>query len=81
LDPLGQVIGLTKSKINLWKSCQNDSERNRLQELGCHLGIIEWTEHFEQRCSLSTKSLEAFLAENTEVVFDDDVRKKDEVRL
>ncbi|CAI9734952.1 Hypothetical predicted protein [Octopus vulgaris] len=42
LEPLGKVLGLTESKLVLWKNCQNIQETNRLETLGCLLGIADW---------------------------------------
>jgi len=39
LDPLGQVIGSTRSKQILLQLCTTVQEHNHLIELGCTLGI------------------------------------------
>ncbi|XP_021342125.1 uncharacterized protein LOC110442712 isoform X2 [Mizuhopecten yessoensis] len=58
LDPLGHVVGSTKSKSLLLGACQSVYERNRLQVLGCLLGIDEWTRQIQAKCSLPIDAIE-----------------------
>lgn len=44
LEPLGQVIGQTKSKLEILKYCSSISDSNRLEELGYLLGINDWAD-------------------------------------
>ncbi|KAL3859495.1 hypothetical protein ACJMK2_009714 [Sinanodonta woodiana] len=66
LEPLGQVVGSTKSKALLMDISQSPLELNRLQELGCLLGIAEWTRQLQQKCKfpesqIQTTDMEEFL--------------------
>ncbi|XP_067652769.1 uncharacterized protein [Haliotis asinina] len=51
LEPLGQVIGTTKSKSLLLSACCDDSWRvQQLEKLGCLLGVQEWTVTLTNKC-------------------------------
>ncbi|XP_053389616.1 uncharacterized protein LOC128552593 [Mercenaria mercenaria] len=52
LEPLGQVVGSTKSKILLVQLCKTETELSHLIQLGCLLGIQEWTDVMQQKCQL-----------------------------
>ncbi|KAK3589090.1 hypothetical protein CHS0354_017428 [Potamilus streckersoni] len=66
LEPLGQVVGSTKSKTLLMEISRSPLEQNRLQELGCLLGIAEWTRQLQYKCKfpesqIQTTDMEEFL--------------------
>lgn len=58
LEPLGQVIGSSKSKQLLVQLCKNVTELNRLVQLGCLLGIPEWTDMIQQKCQLPDSAIQ-----------------------
>ena len=49
LDPLGDVIGQTKSKDCLLDCATTTEKRSKLQALGMLLGILEWSGSFQSR--------------------------------
>jgi hypothetical protein len=70
LDPLGQVVGSSKSKQLLIQLCETTTEQNRLVQLGCLLGIHEWTDMIQQKCKLSASSIQ-ILPPEVEELFGD----------
>jgi hypothetical protein len=50
LDPLGQVVGSSKSKQLLIQLCSSNDELNKIMKLGCLLGIQEWTDVITHKC-------------------------------
>ncbi|XP_053402751.1 uncharacterized protein LOC123550539 [Mercenaria mercenaria] len=58
LDPLGQVVGSCKSKELLVQLCKTVSEQNQLVQLGCLLGIPEWTDLIQQKCILPDSAIQ-----------------------
>ena len=58
LSPLGQVVGSTKFKQVLVQLCSSVKELNHLSELGCLLGIQEWTNLIAQKCVLPETSIQ-----------------------
>ncbi|KAK3086464.1 hypothetical protein FSP39_018803 [Pinctada imbricata] len=71
LDPLGQVVGSTKSKSLLLSTCRTVYERNCLQRLGCTLGISEWTNQIQEKCRPPEESVEEVPQEEAEEFFQD----------
>ena len=72
LEPLGQVIGQSKSKSLLLQACGRVSEVSHLQRLGCLLGVAEWTDSIQGRCQPTPTSLEEVAPEYAEEFFRDD---------
>ncbi|XP_056016364.1 uncharacterized protein LOC125663893 [Ostrea edulis] len=72
LEPLGQVIGQSKSKTMLLQSCVTVSQLNRLQQLGCLLGVAEWMDSIQGRCRPTPTSLEEVAPEFAEEFFKDE---------
>uniref|UniRef100_A0A8W8JQP2 Protein NO VEIN C-terminal domain-containing protein n=1 Tax=Magallana gigas TaxID=29159 RepID=A0A8W8JQP2_MAGGI len=72
LDPLGQVVGQSKSKTLLLQSCTTESQVSQLQKLGCMLGVAEWTNSIQARCRPSHASLEEVDPEIADEFFRDD---------
>jgi hypothetical protein len=72
LEPLGQVIGQSKSKTMLLQSCGTVSQMNRLQQLGCLLGVSEWMDSIQGRCRPTPTSLEEVAPEFAEEFFRDE---------
>lgn len=72
LDPLGQVVGQSKSKTLLLQSCTTESQVSQLQKLGCMLGVAEWTNSIQARCRPSHASLEEVDSEIADEFFRDD---------
>lgn len=72
LDPLGQVVGQSKSKTLLLQSCRTESQVSQLQKLGCMLGVAEWTNSIQARFRPSHASLEEVDPEIAEEFFRDD---------
>lgn len=58
LEPLSHVVGAAKSKDLLQQLARSPQQQNRLQLLGCLLGVQEWTRSFERRCQPSEQCLE-----------------------
>ncbi|KAL3859494.1 hypothetical protein ACJMK2_009713 [Sinanodonta woodiana] len=82
LEPLGQVVGSTKSKALLMDISQSPLELNRLQELGCLLGIAEWTRQLQQKCKfpesqIQTTDMEEFLQDEPTEESEDDTDTED----
>jgi hypothetical protein len=50
LEPLGQVVGSSTSKFQLLSACKTAEDTNRLHELGCMLGVGEWTNQIQKKC-------------------------------
>ncbi|XP_046338389.2 protein NO VEIN-like isoform X3 [Haliotis rufescens] len=51
LEPLGQVVGATKSKMLLLSVCRDDGcSVQQLEKLGCLLGVQEWTVTLINKC-------------------------------
>ena len=71
LDPLGQVVGSTKSKSLLLSACTSVRERNRLQSLGCLLGVAEWTRQIADKCLPPEGAVEDIPQEEAEEFFHD----------
>ncbi|XP_069113795.1 uncharacterized protein [Argopecten irradians] len=69
LEPLGHVVGSTKSKSLLLGACHTVCERNRLQELGCLLGIEEWIQLINTKCSLPADAIEDIPTEEAQEFF------------
>lgn len=72
LDPLGQVVGQSKSKTLLLQSCTAESQVSQLQKLGCMLGVADWTNSIQARCRPSHASLEEVDPEIADEFFRDD---------
>lgn len=72
LEPLGQVVGQSKSKTLLLQSCMTESQVSQLQKLGCMLGVAEWTDSIQARCRPSHASLEEVDPEIADEFFRDD---------
>ncbi|VDI46757.1 Hypothetical predicted protein [Mytilus galloprovincialis] len=72
LEPLGQVVGSSKSKFLLLSACQTADDSNRLQELGCMLGVGEWTSHIQQKCQIKMTDVEIIPEEEAEMIVLDD---------
>ena len=68
LEPLGQVVGSSKSKFLLLSACQTADDSNRLQELGCMLGVGEWTSHIQQKCQILMTDVEIIPEEEAEMM-------------
>ncbi|KAK3603430.1 hypothetical protein CHS0354_009413 [Potamilus streckersoni] len=66
LEPLGQVVGSTKSKALLFEISQCTSEKNCLQELGCLLGVAEWTHQLQQKCEFPASQIQLLPADMEE---------------
>ena len=58
LEPLGRVVGTTKSKSLLLEVATSSQQTSRLQHLGFALGVSEWTNHFQQRLAPQKNFLE-----------------------
>ena len=58
LDPLGQAVGSTKSKQLLYQMCSSVHDMNHLLELGCLLGISEWTNVITPKCQLPESAVQ-----------------------
>ncbi|XP_060075304.1 uncharacterized protein LOC132554994 [Ylistrum balloti] len=69
LEPLGHVVGSTKSKSLLMGACHSVYEMNRLQELGCHLGIDDWTHQIQKKSSLPADAIEEIPTEEAQEFF------------
>ncbi|CAG2243868.1 unnamed protein product [Mytilus edulis] len=79
LEPLGQVVGSSKSKFLLLSACQTADDSNRLQELGCMLGVGEWTSHIQQKCQILMTDVEIIPEEEAEMmVLDNNEVEEDE---
>ncbi|XP_061196696.1 uncharacterized protein LOC133204972 [Saccostrea echinata] len=72
LDPLGQVIGQSKSKTMLLQSCVTLTQLSRLQQLGCLLGVAEWMDSIQVRCQPMPSSLQEVAPEVAEEFFKDE---------
>lgn len=72
LEPLGQVVGSSKSKSLLLSACQTADDTNRLQELGCMLGVGEWTSQIQQKCQIKMTDVEIIPEEEAEMIVLDD---------
>ncbi|XP_062567288.1 uncharacterized protein LOC134229558 [Saccostrea cucullata] len=72
LDPLGQVIGQSKSKTMLLQSCVTLTQLSRLQQLGCLLGVAEWMDSIHARCQPMPSSLQEVAPEVAEEFFKDE---------
>ncbi|CAC5410109.1 unnamed protein product [Mytilus coruscus] len=68
LEPLGQVVGSSKSKFLLLSACQTADDTNRLQELGCMLGVGEWTSQIQQKCQITMTDVEIVPEEEAEMI-------------
>ena len=75
LSPLGQVVGSTKFKQVLVQLCSSVKELNHLSELGCLLGIQEWTNHMSQKCVLPESSIQK-ISPDSEELFNKESQEK-----
>ncbi|XP_076112450.1 uncharacterized protein LOC143080482 isoform X2 [Mytilus galloprovincialis] len=79
LEPLGQVVGSSKSKFLLLSACQRAEDTNRLQELGCMLGVGEWTSQIQQKCQIKMTDVEIVPEEEAEmIVLDNNDEEEDD---
>ncbi|KAL3859496.1 hypothetical protein ACJMK2_009715 [Sinanodonta woodiana] len=67
LEPLGQVVGSTKSKVLLMELSKSPWKQNRLEELGCLLGIAEWIRPLEQKGLIPPSQIQILPAEMVEL--------------
>ena len=70
LDPLGHVVGSSKSKQLLAQLCKTGTDQNRLVQLGCLLGIPEWTNMIQQKCQLPVSAIQILPPEAEELFGD-----------
>ncbi|XP_005090510.1 uncharacterized protein LOC101857532 isoform X2 [Aplysia californica] len=63
LEPLSQVVGSAKSKSLVLQVCTASGRRERLELLGCLLGLPEWTESFTAKCSFPLELVTEILAD------------------
>ena len=63
MDPLASVVGSTKSKQLLLSLATSYTERNRLQELGCLLGINDWSIQVQSLCQPPAAAVERITPE------------------
>ena len=82
IEPLGQVVGSSTSKFQLLSACKTAEDTNRLQELGCMLGVEEWTNQIQKKCQIMMADMEIVPEEETELIVPDvkeEVKKEDSV--
>lgn len=72
LEPLGQVVGSSTSKFQLLSACETAEETDRLQELGCMLGVGEWTNQIQKKCQIMMADMEIVPEEEAELIVLDD---------
>lgn len=60
-------MGSSKSKELLVQLCKNVRELNQLVEVGCLLGIQEWTDVFQEKCQHPHSSIQMLLPEVEEL--------------
>lgn len=72
LEPLGQVVGSSTSKFQLLSACKTAEDTNRLQELGCMLGVGEWTNQIQKKCQIMMADMEIVPEEETDLIVLDD---------
>ena len=73
LDPLGQAVGSTKSKQLLLQMCSSVHDMNRLLELGCLLGISEWSNVITPKCRLPESTVQILTPDVGEFFEEDEV--------
>lgn len=73
LEPLGQVLGSSKSKQTLIQLCRTQVELSQLIQLGCLLGIQEWIDVVHRKCQLPDTAVRKIPTEAVEEFFEDDV--------
>jgi hypothetical protein len=66
LEPLGQVLGSSKSKQILIQLCRSETELSQLVQLGCSLGIQEWTDVIQRKCQLPDTAVQILPSEAKE---------------
>ncbi|KAL3860253.1 hypothetical protein ACJMK2_010402, partial [Sinanodonta woodiana] len=79
LEPLGQVVGSTKSKALLFDISQFTREKNRLQELGCLLGVAEWTHQLQQKCEFPALQIQLLPADMEEFFVEESIEIESDV--
>ncbi|XP_045191511.2 uncharacterized protein LOC123548375 [Mercenaria mercenaria] len=78
LEPLGQVVGSSKSKQLLIQLCSSSEDLNKMIKLGCLLGIHEWTDVIQQKCQPPTAAVQISANEADDFFENDNEYQEDE---
>ncbi|KAH3734109.1 hypothetical protein DPMN_040549, partial [Dreissena polymorpha] len=78
LEPLGQVMGATSSKQLLPSLCASVEEQNTLTQLGCLLGVQEWTRLIGLKCVLPESAMQNMSREMGDMYTEEPEQDEDE---